>query len=195
MADEAKVPEDAAPAPEGGDKGGEKIVDEDWKAEVRREKEKLEKKIEERREEAGRRKLPPPDFIQFVSGIAAQTLMQMGDIENPISGGRKVDLESARYSIDLIAMLEEKTKGNLTPDEERYLKAALHDLRMRYVEAVKAGPGASTPDSGPDASASDGGPDASASDGGPDASASDGGPDASTSDAGPSSSDAGNDKG
>ena len=158
MADEAKVPEDAAPAPEGGDKGGEKIVDEDWKAEVRREKEKLEKKIEERREEAGRRKLPPPDFIQFGSGIAAQTLMQMGDIENPISGGRRVDLESARYSIDLIALLEEKTKGNLSPDEERYVKSALHDLRMRFVEAAGAKPEAAEPEAG---QAPEAGPDAS----------------------------------
>jgi hypothetical protein len=170
MPDEEKAAEGLAPTDEGkgeGD-GAEKLVDEDWKAEVRREKEKLAEKlaekIEERREEAGRRKLPPPDFIQFVSGIAAQTLMQMGDIENPISGGRRVDLESARYSIDLITMLEEKTSGNLTPDEERYLKAALHDLRMRYVEAVKAGPGESTPDSGPDATSSGDAPGASTPD-------------------------------
>ncbi|MHC5059051.1 MAG: DUF1844 domain-containing protein [Planctomycetota bacterium] len=155
MLDEDKAAEDS------------KIVDEDWKSEVRREKEKLEKKIEERRERAEKRELPAPDFVHFISGIAAQTLMQLGDIENPFVGERKVDLESARYSIDVIAMLEEKTKGNLTPDEERYLKAALHDLRMRYVEAVSAGPDASASDAGPDASASDAGP---APGGGPDAS-------------------------
>ncbi|MHC4251653.1 MAG: DUF1844 domain-containing protein [Planctomycetota bacterium] len=171
MPDEDKAAEDS------------KIVDEDWKSEVRREKEKLEKKIDEKRkergEQVGKRELPAPDFVHFVSGIAAQTLMQLGDIENPFVGERKVDLESARYSIDVIAMLEEKTKGNLTPDEERYLKAALHDLRMRYVEAVSAKPDASASDAGPAPGA---GPDASASDAGPAPVA---GPDASASDAGP----------
>jgi len=150
MPEEPKTPEGPGEGPEARQEpahesdGSEKIVDEDWKAEVRREKEKLEKKLEEKREEKRERAeshaLPPPDFVHFVSGIAAQTLMQLGDIENPFAGGKKVDLESARYSIDVIAMLEEKTKGNLTPDEERYLKAALHDLRMRFVEAASAKP-------------------------------------------------------
>ena len=111
---------------------------------------KLDKELDERRERPERRELPAPDFAHFVSGIAAQTLMQLGDIENPFEGGRKVDMESARYSIDLITMLEEKTKGNLTPDEERYLRAALHDLRMRFVE-VASGKGPAGPGPEPDA--------------------------------------------
>ena len=162
MPDEEKTPDGAgAPkaddgGPDGGgaDEGAGKIVDEDWKSEVRREREKLEKKLDEkrkeRRERAGKAELPPPDFAHFVSGIAAQTLMQLGDIENPFAGERVVDLDSARYSIDLLAMLEEKTKGNLTPDEERYLKAALHDLRMRYVEAA-SGEGPPGEEPGPEA--------------------------------------------
>jgi len=161
MTDEAKPSEssesptrpeqDPTPGPEG--EGAKKTVDEDWKAEARREQEKLEKKLEEKRAE--RSELPAPDFVHFVSGIAAQTLMQLGDIENPFAGEKKVDLESARYSIDIIAMLEEKTKGNLTPDEERYLKAALHDLRMRYVEAASGKPEPPPADAGADPSGGD----------------------------------------
>jgi len=86
------------------------------------------------------RPLPPADFGHFVSGVAVQTLMQLGEIENPIHGEKRVDLASAKYSIDLLNMLAEKTSGNLTQDEDRYLKAALHDLRMRYVEAVSGPP-------------------------------------------------------
>jgi len=152
MTDEAKPSENAGdstqpeqnPTPEAEGDGAKKTVDEDWKAEARREQEKLEKKLEDKRAE--RPEMPAPDFIHFVSGIAAQTLMQMGEIENPFAGEKRVDLESARYSIEVIAMIEEKTKGNLTPDEERYLKAALHDLRMRYVEAASGKPKASPAD-------------------------------------------------
>ncbi len=126
-----------AAAPE----GAEKIIDEDWKAEARREKEKLEKKIEEKRKErAEGREMPPADFLHFVSGMAAQILMQLGAIENPLAGEKAVDLAAARYSIDILQMFEEKTKGNLTPDEKKYLSSALHDLRMRFVEAA-TGPG------------------------------------------------------
>jgi hypothetical protein len=123
--------------PSGGRQAGaKKIVDTDWKAEVRREKEKLDERLGEGADGREREALPPADFLHFVSGIAAQVLMQLGQIENPIAGTRQVDLDAARYSIDVLQMLEEKTRGNLAPDEERYLKAALHDLRMRYVDAA-----------------------------------------------------------
>jgi hypothetical protein len=145
----------AKPVPEGEDGHGEVSVDEDWKAEVKREQEKLDAKLKEKREkeskeQAAPHELPAPDFMQFISGIAAQTLMQLGDIENPYEGKKTVNLEAARYSIDLIAMLEEKTKGNLSPDEERYVKSAVHDLRMRFVEAAGAKP--ETAEAEPDAS-------------------------------------------
>ncbi len=137
--------EDDAPA----EKELEKIVDEDWKAQARQEKEKLDEKVKEktRRERAGEgagRETPPADFLHFVSGMATQTLMQLGEIENPLEGGdRKVDLAAARYSIDVLQMLAEKTKGNLTDEEDQYLRAALHDLRMRFVDAA-GGPSSKT---------------------------------------------------
>jgi hypothetical protein len=116
-----------------------KTVDEDWKAEARREKEKLARAEEERRTKAAdgeRAEIPPADFQNFVSGMAAQVLMQLGAIPNPIKGEKAVDLAAARYSIDILQMLADKTKGNLTDEEDRYLRAALHDLRMRFVETA-----------------------------------------------------------
>ena len=144
MPEDEKKPDEASPEkkPEAPGEGAgpddlKKIVDEDWKAEARREKEKLQAKIEEEEEtKREARKLPPADFQHFISGIAAQVLMQLGELENPIAGEKRVDIDSARYSIDILQMLGEKTKGNLTPEEQRYLDAALHDLRMRFVGAA-----------------------------------------------------------
>ena len=115
--------------------GGAAHVDEDWKAQAKRESEELDEKLEAQAE-AERRALPEASFLQFLSGIATQALMQLGVIENPFLQKKSVDLDAARYSIDIIGILEQKTKGNLTPDEERYVKAAIHDLRMRYVEVA-----------------------------------------------------------
>ena len=133
--------------------GAAPAVDEDWKAEARREREKLEEKLEEKiREGAGRRvgaEMPPADLLHLVSGMAAQALMQLGVIENPLEGGeKKVDLAAARYSIDCLQMLAEKTEGNLTDEEGRYLRAALHDLRMRFVAAASPQSNKASPESG-----------------------------------------------
>lgn len=117
----------------------EKTVDEDWKAEARREREKLARAEEEQKRntaEGGPAEMPPADFLNFVSGMAAQVLMQLGAIPNPIKGEKAVDLAAARYSIDVLQMLADKTKGNLSDEEDSYLRAALHDLRMRFVESA-----------------------------------------------------------
>lgn len=76
-------------------------------------------------------------FIQFISGMAAQTLMHLGMMENPISRTTSIDLPNARYSIDLLEVFREKTRGNLTPEEDNYLAAALKDLKVRYAQAAE----------------------------------------------------------
>ncbi len=73
-------------------------------------------------------------FLQFASGMAAQTLMHLGILENPISNSITVDLTNAKYSIDLLSMLKEKTNGNLTEEELTYLNAAIDDLKIRYAQ-------------------------------------------------------------
>jgi hypothetical protein len=82
--------------------------------------------------------LPPVEFTTFVLSLSHSALMHLGEAPDPDTGSVvQKNLLLARQTIDLIAMLEEKTKGNLTGDEERLLAQILFDLRMRYVEKSK----------------------------------------------------------
>jgi len=80
--------------------------------------------------------LPEPSLKTFISGMAGQVLINLGLFENPISGKKEMNLEQAKYSIDLLQILQDKMKGNLTDEEEKLFKTVLYDLRMRYVEAM-----------------------------------------------------------
>jgi Domain of unknown function (DUF1844) len=81
--------------------------------------------------------LPGVDFATFVLSLSHSALVHLGEAPNPDTGGVEKNLALARQTIDLIAMLEDKTKGNLTGDEERLVGQILFDLRMRYVELSK----------------------------------------------------------
>jgi len=80
--------------------------------------------------------LPEINFINFLFSISTSALIQLGEIEDPISRKADKNLPLAKQTIDLIGMLKEKTKGNLTPDEEKLIESILFDLRMRYVKAT-----------------------------------------------------------
>ncbi len=80
---------------------------------------------------------PEAKFTILVSSLATQVLVSLGQIENPLSKKTEVDLKSAKFSIDLLQMLSDKTRGNLTDVEKRYLEGVLYKLRMGYVEATK----------------------------------------------------------
>lgn len=82
------------------------------------------------------RDLPKLDFSTFVLGIIGSAYVHLGDAPSP-DGDDVKDFELARHDIDLLGVLSEKTKGNLTGEEERLLSQALTDLRMRYVEVTK----------------------------------------------------------
>jgi hypothetical protein len=81
--------------------------------------------------------LPRIDFATFVLSLSHSALMHLGEAPHPETNAVEKNLALARQTIDLIAMLEEKTKGNLTGDEERLLGQILYDLRMRFVEVSK----------------------------------------------------------
>jgi hypothetical protein len=85
-------------------------------------------------------------FLQFLYGMHLQALMHLGHMPNPIEGAPATDLVNARYSIDLLGVLQEKTRGNLTEEEEAYLRSSLYELRMAYVEAVRRAAGMAPPD-------------------------------------------------
>jgi hypothetical protein len=82
--------------------------------------------------------LPAIDFTTLVLSLSHSALLHLGDAPDPASGQVSRNLPMARQSIDLVAMLQDKTRGNLTGDEERMLSQALFDLRMRYVEVTKS---------------------------------------------------------
>lgn len=83
------------------------------------EKEKNEGKIE-------------PNFSIFVSSLSMQTLIFLGEIDNPITHKKEENLNQAKYIIDTLAMLKEKTKGNLDGNEANLLDSVLYELRMKY---------------------------------------------------------------
>jgi hypothetical protein len=82
--------------------------------------------------------LPELDFSMFVLSLTHSAWVHLGDAPNPADGQRETNLAMARQTIDLLALLQEKTRGNLSGDEERVLVSALYDLRMRYVEVAKS---------------------------------------------------------
>jgi len=73
-------------------------------------------------------------FYQLILMFEAAALQQLGKLINPLTGKVEKDLERAKFSIDMLGMLEEKTKGNLVPEEQRYLQSVLAQLRLNYVE-------------------------------------------------------------
>ena len=81
--------------------------------------------------------LPAVDFHTFVLSLGSSALLHLGELEHPDVGAPQKDLPLAKHTIDILVMLEEKTKGNLTPAEEKLIASLLYDLRLRYVEAQK----------------------------------------------------------
>ena len=80
--------------------------------------------------------LPEINFLNFLFSLSTSALIQLGDIQDPINKQQSKNLPLAKQTIDLITLLQEKTKGNLTPDEEKFMEHILFDLRMRYVKAT-----------------------------------------------------------
>ena len=81
--------------------------------------------------------LPAVDFHTFVLSLGSSALLHLGELEHPDVGAPQKDLPLAKHTIDILVMLEEKTKGNLTPAEEKLIGSLLYDLRLRFIEAQK----------------------------------------------------------
>ncbi|MBX3281386.1 MAG: DUF1844 domain-containing protein [Acidobacteria bacterium] len=80
----------------------------------------------------------PASFVNFLSTIATNAAAALGAMPHPATGQRTLDLESAKYWLDVLGMLRDKTKGNLHPQESRLVEGLLADLRMQYVHLVRA---------------------------------------------------------
>ncbi len=109
-------------------------IDSDWKAEAAKEKERLagEEKVAEAPGAA-----PPgqASFLDLVNLLAMQTAIALGGYQGP--GGERIppNPAAAKHHLDLLDMLDQKTKGNLTEDEQRTLNTVLYELRMQYVQS------------------------------------------------------------
>ena len=110
-------------------------VDEDWKNQVRAEKEAFRQLEADDREGAGGggAQMPEASFSLLVTTLATQATVALGQMAAPDGEEMSVDLTLAKHLIDTLEVLEQKTKGNLTPDESAMLTNVLHQLRMLYV--------------------------------------------------------------
>ncbi|AQT68351.1 hypothetical protein STSP2_01511 [Anaerohalosphaera lusitana] len=126
------------------DKEKKIIVDEDWKSQAKKDKDALEaeeKAAQEKQQaqggESSRPPLPEVDFAGLISMFATQAYLAMGLIAADPNEKPEPDLELGKFNIDMLALLEEKTRGNLDDEEKNLLSGALHQLRMAYVALSK----------------------------------------------------------
>lgn len=106
-----------------------KNIDASWKEFAQKEKEALKKEGEF---------IPPePDFNFFITTLALQASISLGQIANPKTNQKEEDLSQAKFIIDTLGVLKEKTKGNLIPEEVNLLENLLYELRMQYISKTK----------------------------------------------------------
>lgn len=114
------------------------IIDSDWKSQAEAERQKLAEEANRKAEEANDRELPPADVTGIVQILATQALLYMGAFPDPQTGRAVVAMDLAKFHVDLLGTLEEKTKGNLSEDEEKLVSQTAHELRLQFVEVNKA---------------------------------------------------------
>lgn len=133
-------------------------IDADWKTQAQEEKRRLAEQtktspLNSAGAEAGTSRaaagpapgpggLPPANWETLLATMATQAIMYLGGMVDPRTNRAIVDLEAARHQIDILGVLEEKTKGNLSDDEAKQLASIIYDLRMRYVQIAQAAAGA-----------------------------------------------------
>ncbi len=123
-------------------------IDSDWKAQAQAEKEKLAQASKTKAADnprtptdfggPGGGELPPANFETLLSSFVTQALFAMGAIPDPQTGQPVLHLDLARFQIDMLSVLEEKTKGNLTDEEAKMIAGTLYELRTRYVQIANA---------------------------------------------------------
>lgn len=116
-------------------------IDADWKAEARAEKERLAREAdaaESKRRRPRRGELPQADFGGLVGALASQAITGLGALVDSRTGAVIIDLPGAKFAIDLLGVVEEKTKGNLSPEESQELTQILAELRAQFVRLSEA---------------------------------------------------------
>jgi hypothetical protein len=108
-----------------------KKVDESWKETAEKQKEGLKKE--------GKFIPPEPDFSFFITTLSLQAAISLGQVPNPATNQKEEDLNQAKFLIDTLGILQDKTKGNLTAQEIQLLENVLYELRMQYVIKTNRG--------------------------------------------------------
>ena len=112
-------------------------IDNDWKAEAQREKERLAEIDSQQTEKKTKQEVPEASFKSLIGMMASQAIMGLGAVADKKTGGVVIDLEGSKFAIDLLGVIEEKTKGNLDEEESAELNTLLSELRSRFVEITK----------------------------------------------------------
>lgn len=76
---------------------------------------------------------PPIDFPSYILSYYTQGCVLLGEVPNPYTNKKEEDLEAAKHTVDILSMLEQKTKGNLSKEEQQLLESVLYELRMKYM--------------------------------------------------------------
>jgi hypothetical protein len=120
----------------------DKKVDESWKDSVEKEKVHIfgQDKAEENvpaETQGEQEEAPQLDFANYVASLGFQSLVFMGEIPNPITNEMQKNLPQSKFLIDTLLLLREKTKGNLTEQEDRLLNGSIYELQMKFVEVLQ----------------------------------------------------------
>lgn len=107
----------------------DKNIDESWKDAVEKEKIEMQKEGKARYEE--------PDFNFFITTFSLQAAIALGEVANPVTNKKEENLQQAKFIIDTLAVLKDKTKGNLTDEESGLLENVLYELRMVYIAKIE----------------------------------------------------------
>ena len=113
-------------------------IDSDWKEEAQREKDRLAEEEATRADApAEQRGMPEASFKTLMGMLASQAIMGLGAMADPETKRVVIDLEGAKFNIDMLAVVQEKTKGNLSPEEETEMTQVLSELQSRFVQIAE----------------------------------------------------------
>lgn len=121
-------------------------IDSDWKAQAQAEKQKLSEQAAKTPPKSaggpgGAGGMPAASFETLINTMATQALFAMGAIPDPRTGQRMQHLDLARHHIDMLGVIEQKTKGNLSEEEANLISTVIYELRTRYIQMASASRG------------------------------------------------------